>query len=190
MKTLKQDCQVKKLLSLIKVKIVAWSLTSSAQCLPKIFQYDNFYAKFLWALVFFLFSGLTVWFLIEGLLDFLQFDVVSKIRVFNEQNLVFPVVTNCDTNPFTTKKAENLIVGIEKENYFSISFAGMSIMESFAKCTYYLFSGMHTAFNLADEQKKELGLSLENILQLCYFNLVPCNKNDFSWIFSPLYLVL
>ena len=38
-----------------------------------------------------------------------NYDVVSLIQVENERPVLFPAVTICDSNPFTSKEAENLI---------------------------------------------------------------------------------
>ena len=64
-----------------KHRLVEWSLSSNIHCYPKIFQSKNIYAKILWLICFLLFSFLTFWLVIKGVLDFLEFDVVAKIRV-------------------------------------------------------------------------------------------------------------
>ena len=112
-----QETSLKRSLQNDKETCREWSLSSTAQCLPKVFQYENTYVKIVWSLIFIVFSVATNFFFIQGIFDFLEFDVVSKIQVKNEQTLVYPVVTICDSNPFSTKETEalfkNMLLNVE-----------------------------------------------------------------------------
>jgi hypothetical protein len=92
-----------------------WSLSSTAQCLPKVFQYENIYAKCIWAIIFLAFAIATGYFFIQGVFDYLEFDIISKIRVFSEKTLVYPVVTLCNSNPITTKQGEAIFKDFKSE---------------------------------------------------------------------------
>ena len=62
------------------------------------------------------FSFGTFWFFIMGILDYLEFDVVSKIRVYNEKTLVFPLITFCEINPFSSKIAVKILGDLNEKN--------------------------------------------------------------------------
>ena len=179
----------------IKKLFVEWSLASTCQCYPKIFQYKNTYGILIWMVLFLVFTCLTYWFLIFGILDYFEGEVVSKIRVYNEETLIYPVVTICNANPFTTKEAENLLSDFIMDD--NLIFKIMDYQESDPNMkTFFLNAlkvqntknyGMYKAYYLNDLKKKELGLSMESMLRFCYLNGKWCNASDFSWVFSYTY---
>ena len=170
----------------IKKIFLEWSLMSTSHCYPKIFQYKNIYAKILWIIFFLGFAACTFCFLIFGLLDFFEFEVISKIRVFNEHSLLYPTVTICDANPLTTKEAENLITdaNIQTIDFINRKDKNYSITETIYNMYSFTIYGMKRAFDLDDKGKQSLGFSIQSILHLCTFNGKTCDASDFHWVFS------
>ena len=101
----------------LKSMLVDYSLTSTAQGCQKIFQAKSIKAKLIWVIVFLGSFGGTAFFESKGLIDYLQYEVVSKTRVFKEIPSVFPAVTICDNNAFTSKSAQDLIKNISMRTY-------------------------------------------------------------------------
>jgi membrane-associated HD superfamily phosphohydrolase len=100
----------KKLTKLARIKkaFLDWSNTFTAQCYPKIFQKNtNKYLQLTWSLIFILFSGLTSLFVVLGIVDYLEFEVVTKIRIHTGKQIIFPIITLCNANPFTSKKSND-----------------------------------------------------------------------------------
>ena len=88
---------------------IDWSLLTKFECYSKIFEYENKYARLFWTLVFFSFSGVTVWLVVRCIVDFLAFEVTSKTEIVNERPLLFPTLTICNINPFTSLDAQKFI---------------------------------------------------------------------------------
>ena len=168
-----------KKLSKIKTAFTEWSILSTAQCYPKIFQAKNKYLQLIWSMNFIIFSCLTFWFVILGLINYLEFDVVSKIRVRTEKELVFPLITICDANPFTTSKSNDLL---NKTQFISESVFGEN-----NRWADYAGYAMNKAFSFSDAQKQELGFSLSRSLKECEFYNFECNSSHFKWIFNYKY---
>ena len=176
----------------IRHLFIEWSLLSSFQCYPKIFQYKNMYAKIIWALFFFGFACLTFLFIVFGLLDYFEFEVVSKIRVYNEDTIVYPTITLCDANLFTTKEAEPLFddVKIDEQIFFTLLEGNTDVPvnlkfdRTFYKVQQLLTHGMKKSFHLNDNEKQNTGFSMKNVLQSCFFNGKKCNISDFTWFYS------
>ena len=176
----------------IQALFVEWSHLSTSHCYPKIFQYKNPFVKLIWILFFLVFACLTSWFLIFGVLNYFEFEVVSKIRVYNEETLVYPVVTICDANPFTTKYAEDLLEDsvIQDETLMAImkyeekNPIRKKLFLYFLKMQSFQASGMYKAFHLNDTDKQKLGISFDSVLQSCYFNGNMCTISDFRWVFN------
>jgi len=189
-----RESRFKRCLQNAKETCRQWSMSSTAQCLPKVFQYENTYIKIVWSLIFIVFSVATDFFFIQGIFDFLEFDVVSKIRVYNEQTLVYPVVTLCDANVFTTKEAGEIFekIQFDFENIWNIldpknTLQNQSIQNSISRNFYALLYGFSKAFEMNDEQKKKLGFSLDQSLKACSFNAENCDASNFSWFFDNMY---
>ena len=150
-----------KLNNKLKQLIEEWSLLSTFHCYPKIFQTKSNREKWIWSLIFILFSCLTFWLLIKGILDYLEFDVVTKIRVISSKSLNFPTLTICDSSLFTTKEAELLLNNAKQLDE-----------------TFYLKRGEHSipsgiVFNLNQ---------LENYVDFVFSNVTSwMNKRNESW---------
>jgi hypothetical protein len=169
-------------------------VTSSAQGLPKIFQYENTYARSFWLLVFLAFSFATFWLFVRGILDYLEYDVVSKIRVHNEASLEYPIMTFCGSFPFPANKSQEVFSDFEQqplhkaiETFLNDSIEAISdkkyLNRSFTYLDYLNF-GMQKAFYMSEKSKRELGYDLKEILQFCQFNGALCGISDFAWFFS------
>ena len=94
---------------LISRQFKHWSLSSSFHCFPKIFQNSHFAVRSIWTILFLIFSFLTFKLLFRSFVEYLKYDVVSKIRVINEKSSPFPTVTICDANPFSTNEAQKML---------------------------------------------------------------------------------
>jgi hypothetical protein len=102
------------------------------------------------------FTGYSSYLVINSIFDYLNYGVTTTSRTFYETSTLFPKVTFCNLNSFTTKYAWNL--------------TETSIDD-----------GMY----LSDEEKKKLGHDLKDILFECKFNLERCDSSNFTWSFDP-----
>ena len=111
----------------LKEIFVKWSLTTTFHCYPKIFLNKNAAVNIIWSIFFISFSFLTFHLLYRGINEFLEYDVVSKTRYFNEKSSPFPTVTICDTNQFSTLEAERLMHNSLKNKYKSEFFTKLNM---------------------------------------------------------------
>jgi hypothetical protein len=166
----------------IKKTFNEWSSTFTAQCYPKIFQNNNNKClQLTWSLIFILFSCLTCWFVILGIVDYLEYEVVTKIRINVGKEIVFPLITVCDANPFTSRKSSNLLKDMQDEGESN------SPTDNNNKWTDYTSYAMNKAFSFSDEKKQELGFSINQSLKSCLFYNKPCMASDFTWRFNYRY---
>jgi len=178
----------------LKLIVKEWSLASSAQCLPKIFQYENAFIRIVFVFILLAFLSGTFFLLIRAVFDFLSYDVVSQIRVYDEATLTYPVITICDANPFTSQEAEGILkeLKIEQANLYKgfnpDNLLGDPAIQSLISQYFsYVSYSMNRAFDLDDEKKQKLSNSLISKIKFCTFDNRPCEKNDFVWYFSYLY---
>jgi hypothetical protein len=184
--------EFKKKISKIKNLILQWSQSVTYHCFPKIFkEKTRFCMRFIWALIFLIFSSFTCYILVNNIISYYKYSVVSTIQIVNEQKSVFPLVTICNSNPFVTKYAENLTRNLAKEffqvdldNNLSFAFYVNNFPNKLAS---YMTSYINDP-NYGDENRKRLSANLSEIIISCFFNYVPCNlTNDFQWFFHSSY---
>ena len=103
-------------------------------------------------------SCLACYFVIESFLAYYSYEVYASSRTIFEIPTLFPKVTFCNVNQFTTEYAYNLTL-----------------------------KNITNGIDLTDEEKKKLSHDLNDILFECWFNYKPCNSTDFQKTFHRIY---
>ena len=168
---------------LIKEALTDWSLSCTFHCYPKIFQYKNNSLRIIWFALFVSFTGFTGYLVSKSIIDYFEFEVVSKIQLTNVDHLEFPTITICDTNLFTTKQAESYFermwTNLTEKN-LSDDF-NLADIETFSNLSPFI--RFHAA-SLSDDKKKLFGLSHHNF-RFCQFNMKKCNSTEaLKWFYS------
>ena len=102
-----------KMKSLIKETLY----NSMAQAIIKILETPNFLLKvFLLACVI-LSTSLCSWLIVKLILDYLSYDVTTKLRALNDTPVLFPKITICNLNPFTSEFALGFLKQINRDSY-------------------------------------------------------------------------
>ena len=171
------------LLKNIKTTFLTWSQSVTYHCFPKIFkEKTHLIMKFVWAGVFIGFLGMTSWILANIVIQYYQYSVVSNIQIVDESPNLFPTVTICDSNPFTTQYAENLIeyLAMNLYNITNPTYSEYSaVMDSL-----FLYAKIYVNNpDFGDENRSKLGFDLSQIIQ-CKFDYVNCSlEKDFHSFF-------
>ena len=125
--------------------------------------------------------GFAAYTTIELILTYLKYDVITTSRTIYETPSVFPKVTVCNLNQFTTLNGWKYV-----SKYYNDSIL--------TNLTYYVkyfenFMAGNLALNLlsTNELKKSIGHSLDDVLIGCKFNYQECNSSDFKWEFDRTY---
>jgi hypothetical protein len=97
----------------------------------------------------------------------------------------FPTVTFCNSNPFTTRKAQSLIKNVSL-NWLNTNIDTFNFLDSLQQMpTAIELTKMFAASHLyTDEMRKELGFSLINNAFQFSFNGQDLNKTQFHWYYS------
>ena len=175
----------------VKKVFVDWSKNVAFQSYPKIFDDElHFLVKFLWLLVFLVFSGITSYLCVQSILVYLQWGIVSTIEIIRESPTEFPAVTICDSNPFTTKEAQTLLEQLAFQK-FNINISNIN------KTQFDVYKENLTEYarmvvndpSYGDEKRKLLGFyNLPSIDPQGSFNLTffPFNTR-FEWYWHAFY---
>jgi hypothetical protein len=93
-------------IELIKKKFYEIFQESTTHGIPNILHKDNIYLRIFWFILLLVSIGFCAYLIIKAILDYLNFDVTSKIRLVNESPMTYPMISICNTNPFITKFAK------------------------------------------------------------------------------------
>jgi len=159
--------------------LIDWSLLSTFQCYPKIFQYKTTTARVFWSFFFLVFASLTCRLVFKCFTDFAEYEVVTKIKVIPERPITFPAITICDYSPFKSYYAQTLIRNISLET-FNKEVESMTFIEIIKNLTNITtLAKMRTADPRFD-LKKNLSQPLNLLMKGCFFNKMECDlKKDF-----------
>jgi hypothetical protein len=150
--------------------------------------------RFIWVLLTLSSAGLSVYFVINTLIEFSHFNVTTEVRLINSnQPFEFPKISICNKHRFSTKYSINYLKNLVKSKYnysfdelFDPSFFNQSLSFS-AKyfiqdnLTTYLFSDIEM------NERKRYSLSMQDSLEFCKFNDQDCSYLDFEWFFNSKY---
>ena len=117
---------------------------------------------------------------IQLVMNYFSYGVTNSIRTIYETPALFPKVTFCNINSFTTKEAYEFLNSTDTDGLFK-SMKNMSYYEIGLAYTKVLFTIEALLSNKTDEFKKSLGHDLKDILIGCKFNYQKCTADDFEW---------
>ena len=150
-------------------------LDSSIEPLTKIVRTKSMPLRLFWLTCFLIGGALTSWFIILKFAELFEYPVITKVRYYKEASVEFPVVAICNANPYQSHFAVDYITEIiENVSEHSLAFNGTFaskkefLRKYFEKYEYDIRYLISTKSN--DSIKKQLGLSLDEMLINCQFN--------------------
>ena len=136
--------------------------------------------------------SLSSYLIIETCMAYFTYEVNTAVRTSFEVPTLFPKVTLCSYNQFSTGYAVEFLKEVNREHAPDVD---MFDEEQLKNMTYsemfMLFDRINTAAinkmnkkNFSNTDRKKLGHSLEDILLSCSYNYEPCSVADFVWTFD------
>lgn len=178
-----------KKLDVLKEIFLKWSLKSTCSAYASIFKAEKFYLKLMWSISLVVSLSFCCLAVIKSILAYLDYEVITKIRLIEERPMIFPVVSICNLNPFITQKANEFILDYFNSNY-NQTFENLDqILDKISILNpdfEYLMQQVADP-SFPNENKKLFGHSLEQSVINCRFNRSKCNLTEFEWFYSPAY---
>ena len=117
---------------------------------------------------------------------------VTKIQLFKESPVDFPVVSFCNNNIFAKNFSYEIINGIIKYDYnqtfyeYHESAKNKLFYYADLQNTYTKSSSLFAMFNpqYTDDDKKAISFTIDEMLIGCTYNQQPCGSSNFSWYFD------
>jgi hypothetical protein len=168
----------------IKTNLLEITQTSTTYGVPNFFRTNRLFFKLIWVSYILASACLSAFFVTQSIIYYYQYDIVTKVTVFNEYPSPFPAVAICNINPFTT----NYSVEFSKKVFDKYHFPYTSMAQDFSKKKFFSFKYLLETHakdpSFSDENKKKLGHRLEDILLTCLYEMNPCTADDFEWFYD------
>jgi hypothetical protein len=174
-----QNESFKRIKSLIKESLY----NSLAQSVIKILETPIFTLKVFLTLCVISSSGLCSFMIIELIMSFFSFGVSTTSRTLYETPALFPKITICNINPFTTQYAMEFLKQINREIYPQIDvfndtqMGKLDFLQRIGLVSSIKYKAIFKMNDLNDTKKRMLSRPLEEILLFA-------NPNDFLWFFD------
>ena len=131
--------------------------------------------KFVWAAILLLSSCVSIFLIIGSIHEYQNYEVISTSRIVQEEESIFPMITICNNNPFST----DYIVQLVKRANLSFSTNPRRLvlqLESYLK--------KNTGSYMPDSVKRQFS-DFDSMLIYCSFNNMYCDSSHFEWIWHP-----
>ena len=185
----------------LKSKFVELSSGWTAHGYHNIYRSEHWPVRLMWILIFLLASILCGYMVYKSITDYLQYDVVTKIRDYSQVPANYPVITFCNINPLIKNSSDSLIkdlldkefnISYIEQDYFlnqtlsnSTSSLSYKVLTSYEKLMSAKTSSINKAMDPAygDANRQSLWYNLDQLLIYCKYNGKLCNQSDFAWLF-------
>ena len=124
--------------------------------------------KCFWLVITILSSCVCVVLITQAMIEYLKYSVTTKTRLLQEQQSVFPTVTICQVNPFSTDYATDIMIHANATNMYDLE----------------AYTNRTTGKYLSDEEKQKM-TDFDSILISCMAGITKCNSSNFEWIWHP-----
>ena len=184
--------------SKISAYIDEWALTTTIHAVPNIFRTQNTLVKTIWFISLLVSGGWCFFMVINTMAQFYDYEVVTQIKMIYEIPAVFPAVTVCNANSFTTQKSLEYVKRyLEILNFTDFENIDVSklfqtddvIRDPLEEMMFIMKQSVqrYIMYNTSDEEKRELGMPLDDLVISCYYNFINCDLNDFTWFYDKKY---
>lgn len=171
--------------------IVDSACDSTTHGIPHFFKRKNWILRIMWAVCFFISTGICFYMIAQTILTYLEYDTVTRAQRIYQVSAEFPTVSICNINPFVTNASYEYVKTVLVRNGMINPFAPEAIFNYIFDDTLqnFKFTAMINAFtgNMNDSVRKTFGYDFKDMLLSCTFNLKNCTENDFDWYYDLYY---
>lgn len=150
--------------------------SSSIHAIPNISRNKYSLIKIIWLICFLISFGFCSFSIYSSVLDYLDYNVVTNIKIINTNQLTFPVINICNLNLYDTDYSFNTSKALFKTIRPDPSF--LTLAQAWT-ATLLVKLGF---------DKKLLGHSIHDVIITCRFNQLECDlTKDFEYYYDIIY---
>ena len=145
-------------------------------------QEIHFPSKAIWAIFLVLSTSLCVFMVVNNIAEFRRFEVITKMRIVDEKPAPFPEIVICNKNPFVSAKANEFLNQFRVNNTNSSAAAATEGEPVRVDMWQASLHAKNPSFG--DENRRSLGLNMQDMLIKCSFAESRCSSVDFDWFYD------
>ncbi len=101
---------------------------SSIHAIPNIVRNRFYLIKIIWFLCLLASTGICAWFIQKSITDYLNFEVISKTDIVYVQKIIFPIISICNLNLFSTQRGSEHVLKLSNMIYNSTDFSKINLL--------------------------------------------------------------
>ena len=173
------------ILSKIKAVLIEYVLTrTSFYGFSNIFKTKFIAIRIFWSLIVVFFISYLLYCIKESAINYLSYEVFTKIEVIGEVLPIFPAVTICNSNPFVTEFSNEFLKNISKINNRTNRNIDENTWKNLIDEKRLILSYAYKK-TLTNKIKKKFGYKINEAILRCTFESTECSlDNDFDWVYD------
>ncbi|CAF0980970.1 unnamed protein product [Brachionus calyciflorus] len=165
----------KKLSSVIEESL----LSSTSHGIPNIIRSDKLAIRLMWIFFTVMSTGLCSYMIVQSIMNYFSYETTSKIQIHTETSPIFPAITICNTNFFTSEYSTEFIKNLSLDFQTSAYFA----YEKYLKLRQMITSSEELMSN-----SYKFGDSFEKLIVHCRLLTIDCkNKEYWNYYYHQIY---
>jgi hypothetical protein len=138
-------------------------LTSTSHGLPNALRTPHTSMRVMWLLCFVASTGVCSYLIIKSFLAYLDYEVITKVRVVNEFQSEFPRILICNLNQFTTNKSLEFLSDKRFNDNLNNNGGGDGGEDDLRERRYNR-AMQYASYALNDSEKRALSFDIKDIL--------------------------
>jgi phage shock protein PspC (stress-responsive transcriptional regulator) len=176
----------------IKEIIISAADESTTHGIDHFFKREHPFIRIVWAVCFFASAAVCFYMITISIMNYLDYETVTKAEQVKEQTVDFPTVSICNLNPYLTNKSWEYVQSILVQNGLMNSSGPneefMSYLYTDIQFFRFLVGVNAIGSNLTHDYLKSFGYSIHDTILSCEYNVNYCSfEDDFIWYYDFMY---
>jgi hypothetical protein len=157
-------------------------MSNAGYALHRVVKKDFLLIRLMWLISLLLLSALCSFLIVKTVGNYLNYEVVTKIKIVNENPSPFPTISICNLNPIDRENAQKYMLQILQKIPDKPSLELNLIAQRFHSISNF--------YELIKNNSDPVHLQspLGNMILACHYNFgVKCNESDFEWFYDFYY---
>jgi hypothetical protein len=165
------------------LRVIRKNLTDSTiHAIPNIFSINHLIIKIMWLGCLLVSGSLCSYFIVSSIQEYLEYHVITNIKIENENPIGFPSVTICNLNIFSSPKSTSIMSELMKNQTSNLKNSNDSFKVDLMSQRYKY---QVNSFYLNRTIRKNLGNMIDDIILSCVFDWKDCILyDDFLHLFD------
>lgn len=177
----------------ISTKVKKCAESSTIVSLSRIATTDRKSIKLMWTFFTLVCTGFCLFLIEENVKNYLEFNVVTRVRIINEFPSDFPTISICNLNQFTTNYSVQFLKNFARENNYpdifnltNLDLLNITEYDSLLSVFSDLALFNVSSLNLTNDEKMRFSFAMDEMLISCYYDNVPCAFSQFEYYFDSI----